>query len=323
MKDWRGIVPVILIVLLNTLSVFVNAETSSTPEEIARQTEKLFKHDGFNYPYEGTGKEFILSDNPIFPNLKITSSEEININIDAVTDTLSLSIVPLTTTTVSHTTINIFGLEPFWKDKPEPISLYKIQDGHPEEEFVVDPEGKYSFVQTLDTSHHIYIRPVKNTIYIYGSPGQVIYLKDLGYGSTIYHQIVVGSDGIIIDGIGTQHIGYSPGTGIYLKNRSGVTIRNCTIYNWGYAIHSLGSWYCTYTNNNIGPNTYFGIRFDNASWYNYISYNEIHDAAHGVFLSPNCSNNHVHNNISIRGHSYEGIYLGYTCYYNRLKFSHF
>jgi hypothetical protein len=106
------------VMLISLLSlVFVLSGMSVLAEGTPPQIAEWFKPDGLHHPFEATGTEFVLKDNPIFPNLKIVSSEDVHIRLEAITNTISFHIAPLTATAITETVITISGLEPFWQDK--------------------------------------------------------------------------------------------------------------------------------------------------------------------------------------------------------------
>ncbi|MBI4712806.1 MAG: hypothetical protein HY762_05850 [Planctomycetes bacterium] len=63
MNKWRRGIWVLLFVLMGLSVENVLAELRR--DEIISQTADWFKPDGFHQPFEDTGKEFIITDNPV------------------------------------------------------------------------------------------------------------------------------------------------------------------------------------------------------------------------------------------------------------------
>lgn len=206
--------------------------------------------------FESTGKEFILPDNPSSPGLKITSSEEIHIFIQAVTNTVSFNIEPVSNSPAITSTITVEGLKGFFPGLAD--GLYRYQDGYFQEKFSINNDGIYSYTQDISQAHHTYILSYMSTIYLSGSPGEVISLFGR-FGALITEPIVVQSDGIVIDGSNSVIEGPGSGYGIYLYGRSNVTVRNCTIRSFNSGIYiAAASHHNTFLRNSIS-NNYFGV----------------------------------------------------------------
>jgi parallel beta-helix repeat protein len=121
----------------------------------------------------------------------------------------------------------------------------------------------------------------------------------------IYSTIVVLRDGIVLDGAGYTLQGSGSGSGVFLQERNGVTIKNMKICNFGYGIKftwlSYGSPTTPRSNevsgNTITNNTY-GIAFYDFSAGSEVSDNYIADNTHGVVSASNTvfRNNQFRNN---------------------------
>jgi parallel beta-helix repeat protein len=121
----------------------------------------------------------------------------------------------------------------------------------------------------------------------------------------VHRTIVVFRDGIVLDGAGYTLHGSGVGSGVFLQERNGVTIKNMKISNFAYAIKftwlSYGSPTTPRSNkvsgNTITNNTY-GIAFYDFSAGSEVSDNYIADNTHGVVSASNVvfRNNQFRNN---------------------------
>ncbi|GAI22409.1 unnamed protein product, partial [marine sediment metagenome] len=268
-----------------------------------------FDPDSSSLPsLDSTGKEFVLKV-PYSPDpIKITSSQDVHIYIEAYPKMengkptssggmINFHIEPISTTTKTETQISITGLEIFWPEG-DPIPLYLYQEGYLKAEVKVNSEGKYSFNQDISEPHHLWISTEKSTLYIgigvpspyydYDPETRTYTFKVDNYTGTI----VVVADHIIIDGNGCIFKGPN-GIGFYLYNKDYVTIKNCTLTNYNIAI-CLG-------------------HFSN---YNLIKENTIHGNYEGIYLYYESSLNRIIGN-EVSSNQY-GIYIYHSCLYNRI-----
>jgi parallel beta-helix repeat protein len=223
-------------------------------------------------PFEATGTEFALVSNPVYPNLTVTSSEEIRIVIEAITNTVSFHIEPITNSQALTTTITVAGIN------PASFPNFRHQDGFFISELPTDG-NTLSWTQDLTTRHHVYLLPKSGTINIWGrddardemvSKGAGIWLdaNTCQLTGDITDNIVIQADNITLDGdgrsiVGPGYDGY--GYGIYLNNRTGVTIRNCNIQNFSTGLEISYSNYNTFSDNTANSNGIRGIHLYSSS----------------------------------------------------------
>lgn len=147
--------------------------------------------------------------------------------------------------------------------------------------------------------------------------------------------LVIGASGIILDcdGHTISGDGDASGTGIDIYLKSSVTVKNCTIRDFGRGIDLEFASYNTMINNTIHNMHYgylagIGILLSSTtelppSSYNEISYNKIYDnEAHGIFFRfSSCGNNIITYN-KIYSNGFAGISLnsnGNTISYNEIN----
>jgi parallel beta-helix repeat protein len=125
--------------------------------------------------------------------------------------------------------------------------------------------------------------------------------------------LIIGADNITLDGAGHSIVGAEPMAvhhGVYLNNRTGVTIQNCIIEGFfeGIYLHS-GSSNNIIQNNSLRNNTSSGIGLTSNSSYNQIFENDLSNNGNsGIHISANCVDNLVLSN-RIAGNTVRGIFL--------------
>jgi parallel beta-helix repeat protein len=156
----------------------------------------------------------------------------------------------------------------------------------------------------------------------YGPPGGPYYIRSDGsvdpptapiqrdgnvytFTSTIYDEIVVERDNIVVDGAGyaLQGTGAMTSEGMYLSERSNVTIRNMEIKAFWYGIYLHKSSNNTISGNNITANDEAGIELVSSSS-NSVSANNITANNHWAILFSKSSSN------SISGNNVKNSYYG-------------
>jgi len=116
--------------------------------------------------------------------------------------------------------------------------------------------------------------------------------------------IIIGADNITLDCNGHEIRGYGMNYGIYLNNKSGITIKNCVISGFKKGIYLEYSSKDILTNNTVNSNNY-GI-YLNYSSNNTITNNTANNNNYGIYLQSS-SNNIITNNTA-NNNNY-GIYL--------------
>lgn len=159
------------LIITTSLSLAEEGNDSLPPEQ---------NQHGYHLPLDAKGKTFELKDNPYFPNLKITSTEEVHIILEAfpkledgkVITTggmVSFIIEPLNSA-VTSTSLTITGLDGFYSNitdtsKPLPL-IYRHQDGLMQEKLSLPESGGYIYNQDLSKPHHIFFLLTAGTIEI-------------------------------------------------------------------------------------------------------------------------------------------------------------
>jgi len=254
------------------------------------------KPDGFHIPYEATGNEFHLKDNPVSPNLKINSSEEVHIVVEAINNSLSLYFIPTIGTSATEATIRIEGLTGVFPNMTSSSKIFRHQDGYFQDADSLDEHNVYTYTQDLKERHHVYfmlrhgtvnIGEEKNGIF---PPAPLLYTYITATWTYTLSQhtlenVVVVADNITLTG-GSYVISSSDYTyGVYLSGRSGVTISDCIInsFSRGIALYSCSS--CTITNCTLSDQTYIGIYLYTGSGHT-VSYCGLYDiTSYGLVLS--------------------------------------
>ena len=106
------------------------------------------------------------------------------------------------------------------------------------------------------------------------------------FTDNIYHEIVVESDNIVVDGAGytLQGTGAWGSTGISLSGRNNVTMNNMKIKMFNYGIYLYESSNSTISGNNITNCDIMGISLISSSNYNSISGNNITNCDYGIYV---------------------------------------
>ncbi len=221
---------VILALIISPVLILSGAILSADPENILP--------DGFPKPYEAEGQVFEIS-----PTLRLESTQPIRLTADIITQThLSFIISPAESTHGNKTTLTLSGIEGLG---------HRHQDG-----FFVESHqpGQITWEQDVKTDHHVYFLPEVSTINIWGrddyrdevvSKGVGIWLDATTCQLTtdVEEAIVIQADGITLDGNWhsiAKLFPYLSGYGIYLFNRTDVSIINCTVTRYATGIFFYG-----------------------------------------------------------------------------------
>jgi RHS repeat-associated protein len=286
-----GAVTLVCLAMVFTIGLLW-AENKEDKIDKAKAWIEKQKPDGLHIPYDATGKEFVLKDNPYFPNLKIHSSEEIHIIIEAIPNALGFQIIPITSTKATEAVITIKNLEGFsLEDGKSKLKLFRHQDGYFKEAFEVDKTDAYKYTQDISKPCHVYFMLKHGTVYIgdeaNSNPPQTTpplpytYITDTDtyvITQTITEDVVIVASNITLTadaGVAISSSGYT--YGLYMSGKSGVTIKDCTInsFSYGIGIYSYSSG-CTITNTTIQGQSYTGMWISYSSAINVIT-NTIHN----------------------------------------------
>lgn len=283
------IILISVVELFTTMPVLANDELGELPMEPSIPGR-----------VEGTGSYFEIKDSG-YLNISLQSSEEITISLESVPKTIILYIeassAGFTALTIdSSTTLTIGALEPN-------RTYYKFEDSYKNETvFVSDGNGSYSWLQDLSPPHHIWVQEEQgNTIFIpdqcsiYGTWDPETSTCTLTQDLTESVEIITND--ITLDCNGHSITGTGSGFGVYLNNKSGVTIKNCTVNHFTGGVYLLNSSNNnTLTNNTASENRWDGIRFDSAS-NNTLTNNTLSKNRFGIY-NHSSSNTFTNNTLS-------------------------
>lgn len=125
--------------------------------------------------------------------------------------------------------------------------------------------------------------------------------------------IVIQRDGIVLDGAGYTLMGNGDSSGIWLQDKSDITIKNLNIKNFGFGIKFSPNYFstetkvnCTLTGNNLTNNTY-GMSLPSSSKC-YVAGNYIADNTNGVSLQ---GSNNIFSSNKLERNQYDILDQGY------------
>ena len=179
---------------------------------------------------EGKGKHFEVRDSE-YLNIVLESTEEIDIILESIPRMISLNIGNSSTSISTQLTLS--GLK-------QNKTYYEYQDTYKNEVvFISDESGKYTWEQDLTQPHYIWIQEVKGTIFIprdcsiYGIWETSTQTCTLNQDVTSTIEITVSNITLDCAGHWIKNEYWISGPilsqGIYLGNKTGVTIKNCNI----------------------------------------------------------------------------------------------
>lgn len=292
----RKLIKLSLLVLVILGLIIPQSLLSSTAKQVLAQESQIIEtqlvgsssgaHPGLAMPgrIEGSGTSFEIKDSE-YLNITLKSSQEIKVILESIPRMISLDIEASPT---PSTLLTLTGLEP---NK----TYYKYEDSHKNETvFVSDSQGIYSWVQDLLQSHHIWIQEEKGTVYLpdqcstYGTWDPATLTCTLAQDLTESVEITQNNVTLDCNTYGIRGITRfrSPGYGIYVNDKLGVTIKNCMVTRFNTGIYLRLS-----NSNNLLKNT----TTDNYS---------------GIFLWSSNMNNIEHNISNLN--DYHGIYLKFS-----------
>ena len=207
---------------------------------------------------EGTGTAFEITDSE-YLNVTLQSSVPITLQLESVPSTVMMFLEPVEEIPTAQMTVG--GLVPS-------TTYYMYEDNyHNKEAITTDSSGSYTWVQDLSASQQVWIQPNPSTKFINDTGGDCASIgtwdasiKTCTLTMDVYETIQIDSDDVTLDGNGHVVRGVGSGSGIYLRNRTGVTIKNIVveIFTDGMLISSGGYNILT---GNTASNNEKGIRF--------------------------------------------------------------
>ena len=251
---------------------------------------------------EGTGTHFELK-NSEYLNIILDSSEPISLILESVPEMITIQLE--SASSASSTQITISGFAPQTK-------YHKYEDNyHNHVAFTTDAKGGYTFTQDLSKPHLLFIQPRSSTIFLsdagwstpVGSWDSGTRIATLTQNLT--ETVQIDSDNITLDGSGHTVSGGS-GIGVYLPERTGVTIKNLTVKNFSNGIYFYSCSKSNLTGNTTSLNSSYGIYVSSSSQNNFQS-NTASDNRDGIRLY-NSNNNKLTGNTASNNRNY-GILL--------------
>ncbi len=252
---------------------------------------------------EGTGTYFKIDDSE-YLNITLKSTEKIKVGLESIPKMISLDI-EASPEEINSTIFTIGGLE---SNK----TYFKYQDSYRNEAvFVSNENGSYSWTQDLSQPHHIWIQEVGGTIFLpedcelYGVWEEATSTCTLNQDLT--ESMEITTNNITLDCNGYSITGGRTNYGIYLNNKTGVTIKNCTVSNFSYGIYLYNTDYSELLDNITNSHTADGIRLHNSSNNTVINNNCSLNNDAGILLWSSSESNTISNN-NCSNNKY-GIYL--------------
>ena len=244
MKMKRTTVPLVFFLLSVLLPAFAAANTF--PVTV----------DSLPGVKEGEGFAFQITDSD-YLNITLTSSEPIRMRLESVPNIITMrSDAAASSTSATSTLITIRGLLP---DTP----YYKYQDSYRNLELLFSStEGKVTYTQDISHPHYIFIQPTKSTKFISnnstgGDCASIgvwnASILTCTLTTDLIETVEIDGDGITLDGAGHTSTGSHTGSGVYLDERSEVTIKNMRFRDFSFGI-SLNASVGTHIEDNIFEN---------------------------------------------------------------------
>lgn len=248
---------------------------------------------------EGTGNYFEIKDSQ-YLNIVLKSSEEIKVVLESIPRTISINIEA--SQIAISTNLTFENLEP---NK----TYFKYQDSYKNEAvFVSDENGSYSGTQDLTQSHHIWLQEIKGTTFID---------KDTILDHDITGSVEITASNITLDCNNYTLTGNQAGSGIYLNQKTGITIKDCNVNNFSYQIYLNRSTYNILTGNTLSNSLGEGIYLTNYSLNNTLSFNSVHSNREGIYFTGHAENNILTGNTIALNQW--GIIFSYQSSNNNLK----
>lgn len=252
---------------------------------------------------EGTGTHFEIIDSK-YLNITLDSSESIKLRMESVPEMMTMMLEKSVSTLVSQTQITISGFSPS-------TPYYKFEDNyHNLTQFHSDENGKYTYTQDLSKRHFVFIQPRMSTKFIKddSTGGNCISIGDWDTNTKtctlttdVNESTQIDNDDIILDCNGHKIRGAGwTGYGIYLSEKSGINIKNCTVSKFSGNIALWNSSNNTLVNNTI-MGDWQGVRLDFSSNNNIINNNIINHLSFGIYLYSGNNNKIYHNNFIRNG----------------------
>ena len=241
---------------------------------------------------EGTGTYFEVTDSN-YLNITLESSESVNLRLESIPQMIVMDIN--TAAGAASTQITLTGF-------PPSTTYYKYEDDyHNGIAFTTDDNGTYTFVQDLIQPHLVFIQPQPGTKFIptdttIGTWDPITRTYTLT--TDVYETIQIDEDNLILDGAGHHLTGTDTGWGVYIRYRTGVTVKNLNVQATGIFI--LRSNNNTLINNTVSNSSGYGIGLD-VCQNNTLTGNTASNNQYGIYLKRSNNNilqgNNASNNV--------------------------
>lgn len=314
-----------LLIICATFLVFLvsaqpaQAQTAEVPSTPPPELQSI------NFPgtVEGAGTHFAITDSS-YLNINLDSTEQIKVHLESIPEMVTMHIE--STSAVTSTQLTLSGF-------PPNATLYKYEDDyHNEVAFTTDSQGRYSYTQDISKPHLIFIQPSKSTKFIKddatGGDCTTIGAWDAATKTCTLladstETIQIDSNGITLNGNNHTLTGNFTGSGVFLLERSNISVKNLLINNFthgisiwhsnnitvqsntinlkrpfccGYGILSAAADNSKITNNFVSE-VFAGILIGAESNFNTVTGNQVKNSLWGVLLvGSNQSDNKIINN---------------------------
>jgi len=249
---------------------------------------------------EGTGTHFEITDSE-YINITVDSTELIKVSLESIPRMVIMHLEAAEGTTATQITLSGF---------PPSTTFYKYEDDyHNGVAFTTDAEGSYTYAQDLSEPHHVFIQERPSTRFIPSDteigtwdPVNRAYTLTTDVNETIQ----IDEDNMTLDGGGRTISGTGTGSGVYLRQRTGVTIKHLNVQKFTcgiYIVYSSGNT----VEDNMLSNNYCGMLLVQQSHNNAITANTASNGTIGIRLYAYCNSNALKHNVA--NWNYFGILL--------------
>ena len=266
------------------------------------------------------GTDFNVSGSD-YLNVSIHSSKEVSLSVLSIPKIILIEISKNEVSSAerksdSKTKIEISNLAP-------DTVYYKYEDNyHNRAEFRTDKDGKYDYTQDISASHVVFIQPTRSTKFISddatGGDCQSIGNWDNATNTctlttNLTETVQIDDDNIILDGDNHTLTGSDTGSGVYIYEHNGVTVKNLNISHFSFGIRTYDSNgnhidYNTLSNNHVAISSTFS---GGTTVYKNIISNNNYGISWGGDPSDNRTLNTINENTISNTH-YHAISISYS-----------
>lgn len=288
----------LLMIISSIISSFIFVNISKAEEIFNLQST-------FEVPgrIEGTGTHFEIN-NSEYLNITLESSEVVKVVLESMPEMVTINFESVSNSVSTKIILSGFA----------PRTVYhKYEDNyHHHELFATDDTGSYAYNQDLSRLHIIFIQPRPSTIFLsdsgWSNPDIGTWDPDTKTATLtqdLTETMQIDNNGITLDGNGHAIAGSGAGYGVYLYQKTGITIKNLNVKNFSTGIKVMFSNNNSFINNKILDYSGGGGIDLTFSSNNNISGNIISNHNYGIILTSNSDSNILERNII--SNSYFGI----------------